>query len=35
MCEIERKTPNKIGQTAHRSAKNEVRDKIKIFTDFG
>ena len=31
----QRKTPDKIGQSAHRSAKNEVRDKIKIFTDFG
>ena len=29
------KTPDKYErQSAHRSAENEVRDKIKIFTDF-
>ena len=31
----QRKTPDKIGQSAHRSAKIEVRDKTKIFTGFG
>ena len=30
----QRKTPDKIGQSAHWAAKTEVRDKIKIFTDF-
>ena len=33
--DYQRKTPDKIGQSAHRSAKNEVRVKITIFTDFG
>ena len=32
---LNKEKPDKIGQSAHRSAINEVRDKFKIFTDFG